>query len=73
MRGAIFATGAAVFSLIGSLVILSGGGVHILLKTLFLLLSMVVVVGAIAQWVIYFHEWVRFEIESHEERTKTKQ
>jgi hypothetical protein len=45
----------------------------VLLTTVILLLPMLMAALAIAQWVIYFQEWVRFEIESHEERTKTKQ
>jgi hypothetical protein len=73
MQVAILTAATAVGSLMASLLILASGGVHVLVKTLFLLLSMGAVVCAIAQWVIYFQEWVRFEIESHEERTKTKQ
>jgi hypothetical protein len=70
MRGAILATGAAMCSL-G--VCLPASREHVLITMFFFLGSMAMVACAIAQWVIYFREWVRFEIESHEERTKTKQ
>jgi hypothetical protein len=72
-RVAVLATEAAICSLTGALVLLSSRGMHVLLKTLFLLLSMAIVVCAFVQWGVYFQEWVRFEIGSHEERTKTEQ
>jgi len=71
MQVPILATAAGVCSFMGCFTLV-GGGMYGLLTTFILLASMLVAVGALAQWVIYFREWVRFEIESHEERTKTK-
>ena len=66
MKVAILTTFAAVC-------IQAGSREHGLVVSIFsFLASGAMIACAIAQWVIYFREWVHFEIESHEERTKTK-
>jgi hypothetical protein len=72
MRGAVIATGAAIWILPLSLLEMTDGSQPRLLTALFLLGWIGVTVGAIMQWVEYFQKWVRFEIENHEERTKTE-
>jgi hypothetical protein len=73
MRAAICLTVVAMFWLLVELIDLVDGGAPAWRKMALLLSSTLAAVGAIIQWVVYFQQWVRFEIESHEERTKTKE
>jgi hypothetical protein len=72
MRGAVIATGAAIWILPLSLLERTDSSQSLLPEALVLLGWMMITVGAIMQWVEYFQRWVRFEIENHEERTKTE-
>jgi hypothetical protein len=71
MLVAILFTAVAVCSLMASLLLTRGntsGG----LIALGLLISALLVVSAIGNWVVYFRRWVDFEIERRQEHTTTK-
>ncbi len=71
-RAAIF-TGAAIGSLMTSLLMLLHGNRSGGLLALVLLASALLVVSAIGNWVVYFRKWVDFEILRVQESTPTKQ
>jgi hypothetical protein len=70
---AIVFTGLAVGSLTASVLLLARHSTKDEWMALQLLLSMLLTVAAIANWVVYFRKWVDFEIRSLEESTTTKQ
>jgi hypothetical protein len=70
---AIVFTGLAVGSLTASVLLLARHNTKDEWMALHLLLSMLLTVAAIANWVVYFRKWVDFEIRSLEESTTTKQ
>jgi hypothetical protein len=70
---AIIFTGLAVGSLTASVLLLARQSTKDEWMALQLLLSMLLTVAAIANWVVYFRKWVDFEIRSLEESATTKQ
>jgi len=70
---AVLWTVAAVGSLIVCLLLLLRGCMNGGLLAFALLASAVLVVSAIGKWVIYFRQWVDFEILGGQEGTPTKQ
>jgi len=73
ISGAVLLTVAAVGSLTACLLVLLRGCTNGGLLAFVLLTSALLVVAAIGRWVIYFRQWVDFEILGGQESTPTKQ